>query len=185
MGAAHRLGDRRPWIARGEPGSIDDTMIHFNCAPVRVGDELYIYYSAGNSPHASWDVKWSSGEAKKVLEGKRHAFQHVGLATCRPDGFVSLDAPSAGGEFVTKPFTWDGNQLHLNIDASAGEAVVTLLDERGKALRGVAPSGPITGDHIDVTVEFERLEPALIGGRRIALRIRMRRAKLYSYWLST
>lgn len=41
----------------------------------------------------------------------------------RLDGFVSLHAPLVGGEMVTKPITFTGNTLFLNVSTSAAGSV--------------------------------------------------------------
>ena len=176
-----RLGDRQPWIGRGEPGSVDDAMIHFNCAPVRVGDELFVYYSAGNLPHPTIDLRWMTEQAKRVLAGERHATQHVGLTTCRPDGFISLDAPGSGGRLRTRPFEWQGERLLLNVDATGGEAAVRVLDEAGRTIKSMDKPGVLSGDHIDGQVNIDGLDPVALNGRKVCLEIKLKSAKLYSY----
>lgn len=78
--------------------------------------------------------------------------------TLRLDGFVSVNAPLAGDEFVTKPFTFSGGKLEINYSTSAaGQMRVELQDADGKALPGFALDDcePIYGDHIARIVKWK------------------------------
>ncbi len=53
----------------------------------------------------------------------------------RMDGFVSMQAPLAGGEVVTRPLRFDGNRLRLNYSTSGSGGIwVELQDADGKPL---------------------------------------------------
>jgi len=55
----------------------------------------------------------------------------------RKDGFVSIRAPLAGGEFVTKPLIFAGNRLHINFATSAaGNIRVEIQDADGTPIPG-------------------------------------------------
>src|SRR5690606_9233877 len=43
--------------------------------------------------------------------------------TLRTDGFVSLTAPPSGGQLITNPLQFTGNQLQLNFSSSAAGEV--------------------------------------------------------------
>ena len=43
--------------------------------------------------------------------------------TLRIDGFVSLQAPLSGGEFVTRPILFEGKELVMNYSTSAAGSV--------------------------------------------------------------
>jgi len=78
----------------------------------------------------------------------------------RLDGFVSADTPyDKEGTIVTKPLTFDGSSLVLNIDTQAtGYAQVGFLDEHGKPIEGFSVDDCvyINGDFIDAEVEWIR-----------------------------
>jgi hypothetical protein len=58
-------------------------------------------------------------------------------ATLRPDGFISVSAPFEGGEFTTKPFLLEGEELELNYSSSvAGSIRVEVQDEQGRTIPG-------------------------------------------------
>ncbi len=112
-------------------------------------------------------------------------FVGVGVATWRRDGFVSLHAGSQGGELLTRAFTPTSPELHLNIDASEGEATVQACDYQGRPLKGWKigqPSEVIRGDQLDTVVRWAESDFDQIVGRVTALRIKMRNADLYSFW---
>src|SRR5262249_12348883 len=70
--------------------------------------------------------------------------------TLRLDGFVSLQAPLAGGEVVTKPLRFTGNRLLLNFSTSAAGSIrVELQDADGKPSPRLRLAGClyVLGDH--------------------------------------
>src|SRR5262249_44190257 len=76
--------------------------------------------------------------------------------TLRTDGFVSVNAPYDGGEFLTKPLKFSGRALEINYATSAAGGIrVEIQDEMGNPLPGFARAGcpEIFGD------ENERLGP--------------------------
>ena len=94
--------------------------------PVRVGNELYLYYRGLANRHKPYD-------------GKDDAFRQgggLGLATLRVDGFASLDASYDGGRVTTKPFRTQGRRLHVNAKADSGRLRVEVLDNSGHAFSG-------------------------------------------------
>ena len=115
-----RLEERVPVIPTGGPGRFDEGMILAVAnAPVFVGDEMWVYYSAFNTGHGA------------TMPPKRAT---IGLATWRRDGFVSLDAYPTGGEVETVPLDTAGGALFVNADASAGSLRVEVLDGSGEVI---------------------------------------------------
>jgi hypothetical protein len=103
--------------------------------------------------------------------------------TLRTDGFISLHAGYAGGTMTTKPFTFGGAELSLNVATSAGGSVlVELRDETGPLPgRSLAEADEIVGDAIDRRVTWQGDADVLAwAGRPIRLRVAMREADLYS-----
>jgi len=104
--------------------------------------------------------------------------------TLRIDGFVSLFAPLAGGEMVTRPLVFSGDRLSLNISTSAaGSARVEIQDLQGRPLDGYALDDcwEIIGDTLDYTVRWKR-GPAVgaLAGKPVRLRLVLKDADLYS-----
>lgn len=104
--------------------------------------------------------------------------------TLRLDGFVSVNAPLAGGEFTTRPFKFAGNQLEINYSTSAaGEIHVELQDETGTPLPGFALEDcePIWGDHIARVVTWSGTDDVrALAGKAVRLRFIMSDADLFS-----
>ena len=128
------------------------------------GDEVRMYYS--------------NTSGKDVMGG-------VGLATWRRDGFVSLHGGSSGGELLTRAFLPTGPELHLNIDASQGEASVRVCDFQGRPLKDykvTQPSQSIRGNHLNTVVRWNESDLNQRVGKATTLRITLKNADLYSYW---
>ncbi len=84
---------------------------------------------------------------------------HLERMTLRMDGFVSINADYAGGEFITKPLIFQGDNLHLNFATSAaGSLRLEIQDAQGNPLPGFAleESPVILGDKIEQTVSWKR-----------------------------
>ncbi|HRX78646.1 MAG TPA: hypothetical protein P5307_06260 [Pirellulaceae bacterium] len=102
----------------------------------------------------------------------------------RIDGFVSVNAPLASSEFVTKLLKFNGNELEINYSTSAaGKIVVEVQDAHGTAIPGftLADCAPIYGDHIARVVKWnDSTDLGELAGKPIRLRFEMSDADLYS-----
>ena len=103
-----------PLIERGGEGSWDELMITTAVPPIRVGDEVYIYYG-GSASHHDW-IFMGKNQGLDTPEGEEgYIARHgMGLARIRADGFVSLDAGLREGAICTKPFFSRGAKLIVN-----------------------------------------------------------------------
>ena len=105
--------------------------------------------------------------------------------TLRLDGFVSINAPLSGGELLTKPMVFGGDELQLNFSsAAAGGILVELLDEDGNPIPGYsqADSDPIFGDTICRIARWRGsadLTPLI--GKVVQVRFILADADLYSF----
>lgn len=116
--------------------------------------------------------------------GKANAIRRYAI---RIDGFVSLHAPLAGGELTTRPFTFAGNRLVLNISTSAGGgASVELQSPDGRPLDGFGLDDctEIIGDNLAFPVRW-RGDLGALAGRTVRLRFVVKDADLYSYRFTT
>ena len=106
----------------------------------------------------------------------------------RLDGFVSLDADYAGGEFTTPLVRFKGNALVLNVDTSAGGCVwVEILDENDTPIPGFTESQcrPISGNSVRMPVSWtDKADLGTLAGKPVRLRFRMRDCKLYAFQFS-
>jgi len=102
----------------------------------------------------------------------------------RPWGFVSVHANHAGGEMLTKPFTFSGNQLHLNFSTSAaGSISVGLCDQQGQELPGLSSEDmePFYGDALDAIVQWkDRTDLTELEGQPVCLRFHLKDADVFS-----
>jgi len=104
--------------------------------------------------------------------------------TLRMDGFVSVNAPFAGGEMRTRPIRFSGSDLMLNFStAAAGGIRVEVQDEEGKPLPGytLEDCELLVGDSIERAVKWKRgNDPRALAGRAVRLRFVMKDADIYS-----
>jgi hypothetical protein len=104
--------------------------------------------------------------------------------TLRLDGFVSANAPLKGGELVTRPFTFEGQTLSLNVGTSvAGSTRVEIQGADGKALKGYSlrDCDEIYGDFLDRTVTWKgSADVGRLAGKPVRLRFALSDADLYS-----
>lgn len=113
------------------------------------------------------------------------ATPRIRRGTLRVDGFASVNAPFAGGEFVTKPLTFTGRKLVLNCSTSAvGSVRVELQDAGGQPLDGLKleDCGEIYGDETARAVAWKSApDLGRLAGRPVRLRITLKDADLFSF----
>jgi hypothetical protein len=102
----------------------------------------------------------------------------------RMDGFVSVHAPYAGGEFVTRPLIFEGKNLVINYSTSAAGSVrVEVIGSNGEAVSGLSLDDcpEIYGDEIEKVVEWESVSDlSQLAGQTVRLRFALKDADLYS-----
>lgn len=99
----------------------------------------------------------------------------------RMDGFVSARAGAEGGELVTKPLTFTGATLSLNI-ASKGATRVEVQDAKGRPRPGFALEDctPITGDSVAQSVSWKGGDLGALAGQPVRLRFVLKDADLFA-----
>ena len=104
--------------------------------------------------------------------------------TLRMDGFVSVNAPCAGGEMMTRPLVFQGKELVLNYETSAvGSVQVEIQNQAGAPLPGfaLADCPEIYGDAIEEVVKWQGgSDVSSLAGQAVRLRFLMKDADLYS-----
>ena len=177
-----RLGDRQPFIPLGEPGAWDDSMLFTANAPVRIGNELWIYYGGSTMCHGYRPGSRSPEELE--AQGKACA---IGLAKLRLDGFVSVDAGDEGGSLLTKALVFEGTRLEVNAKADQGELRIELLDaETLQPIPGFLNEefDPFQDDCVAAQVQTRwRCAPSLssLAGRPVRLKFQLRNGSLYAF----
>lgn len=104
--------------------------------------------------------------------------------TLRLDGFVSVNAPLAGGEMLTRPVRFSGAALRLNFSSSAAGGIrVEFQDETGRPIPGytLADSQPIYGDAIERKVTWKNgADVTALQGSPVRLRFLLQDADLFA-----
>jgi hypothetical protein len=127
------------------------------------------------------------GAEKMMLFVARHYMQeswHIERLLLRTDGFASITAPWAGGEMITKPFSFEGNELEINYRTSApGFVRVEIQDAGGTPIPGYTLNEcpEIVGDEIERIVRWEgSAGVGGLAGRSVRLRFVMKDADLFA-----
>jgi hypothetical protein len=146
--------DRENWTQRGN-------MIAWGIVPT-APDEISIYWT----------------------EHYCHPTDRLRRGTLRLDGFVSVNAGYAGGELITHPLLFSGDELVLNYATSAAGSVrVELQDAAGQPIPGytLAESPEIYGDEIEAAVDWQGgASVAALQGQPVRLRMVLHDADVYS-----
>lgn len=126
-----------------------------------VGDELWFYVSGRSGA--------PRGSAKPGT-------CTTGLATLRRDGFASMDGP---GALTTRPLTFKGSHLFVNLTAPEAARVELLVD--GKP---VLSSKSLKGDGTKLPVTFDGGDLSGFAGKPVQFRFTLEKGSLYSFWVS-
>ncbi len=193
-----RMGNWAPFMALGPEGRFDSRSVWVLPNPVRMGDELWIYYCGTNRDHNDVIDPVSRGTfpldpnnvvlddlvidpeyGGKVLSG-------IGRAVLRLDGFVSADTDHRGGQLTTPLLTFNGKRLELNVDTSGGGLVeVELLDQQGHPIPGFTREDvlPVNGNSVRMPVRWKgaNSDVSQLAGKPIKVRFLMRECKLYAF----
>lgn len=114
--------------------------------------------------------------------GKSQNFRRYSI---RVDGFVSVQAPLRGGEFVTKPLLFEGEKLEINYSTSAAGGIwVELQAANGKPLAGYtqAECHEVFGDEIQRTVVWKSTDKLKqLASTPVRLRFILKDADLFSF----
>lgn len=136
-----------------------------------VGDQLFFYHGA-----TGWD-----------RESKTYDPNYTGLAVLRRDGFTSLDADENGGVLTTRPVTFTGSHLFVNLDAPKGKLAVEILGENGAVLAPFTRTDCRTasGDSTRREIKWDSAPDlsALIG-TPVRFRFHLKNGSLYAFWVS-
>ena len=163
----HRCSDRSPVIPLG-PHAYDAGSIFGLCnAPVIVGDEMWMYYTASTTPHGG-------------LAPEKE--QSIARAAWRIDGLASLQAKDKPGTTETHDFVPEGSKLTVNADVKSGSLAVAVLDADGQVISGYEKETSMIEkrDSVKLAIRWKDAE-ALPAGKPIRLRFHLLNGDLYSY----
>lgn len=109
---------------------------------------------------------------------------HMRRYEIRLDGFASVRAPYTGGEMITKPLIFSGNQLDLNFATSAAGGIrVEIQDADGKPIPGftLADSQELIGNEISRAASWKgSKDVSKLAGKPVRLKFVMKDADLYA-----
>ncbi len=153
---------------------------------VRPGQDFRNWTSRSNYP-ACGVVR--TGESEMSMFVERHYGQstaHLERFTMRLDGFASLRGGYAGGEMVSRPFTFAGKALHLNFaTGAAGSIALEIQDADGKPLPGFSKEEflPTAGDEIDGVIAWKiGADVSSLAGKPVRLHWVLKDADVFSFW---
>ena len=137
-------------------------------------DKLYFYYGG-----------WSG--ISPTLGGDMYAGASTGLAVLRRDGFASMEASASGGVLTTRPLTFKGKYLFVNLDALQGELRVELVGSDGRSIAPFAVGNcvPLYADDTCQQVKWKTgARLSALAGQPVRVRFHLRSAQLYAFWVS-
>jgi len=145
-----------------------------SCAsgPIIVGDKLYFYFSGHAKPREGddWDLDASTG-----------------LAILRRDGFASMSSGNNIETLTTRPVTFKGKHLFVNVNCPKGELRVEVLDKDGEVIEPftLANCGPVSSDKTLVQVNWKgKSDLAELSGKPVRIKFYLENGSLYSFWVS-
>jgi len=151
---------------------------------IRPGIGLQNWVSRSNYP--ALNIVQTSPTEMSIYVNQDYAqpTAHLHRYTLRIDGFISVNASYSGGEMITKPFTFKGNSLMLNMSTSAaGFIKVEIQDIYGNKIKGyeLESSKELIGNEIEKTVIWKgKPDLSKLNGKPIKLRIVIKDADLFS-----
>ena len=135
---------------------------------------------------AAWGMLQTSPEEISMYYSE-HYYQptaRMRRRTLRTDGFVSINAKYQGGELLTKPLSFEGQELVINYSTSAvGSVQVEIQHAAGGPIKGfaVAQCPEIFGDEIEYVVAWEGgSDLGKLAGTPVRLRFVLKDTDLYS-----
>ena len=140
----HRAGNREPILKCGELGSFDSGSVYPGHTPLKVGDEIWLYYTGGNELH---------GEETRHGEKPRAG---ISLAKIKKDRLVCLKTEGKG-VLTTVPLRINPKTLRINADARAGSVRLEIMDPWGRVLSGYSKDDcvPFSGNDIDYQIKWK------------------------------
>ena len=188
-----RLGNREEFIP---PSRIDNGLVGvfdrgqiFAPEPIRMGDELWFYYTGYKSrrPLHSLNLDSSIRDPDSLTPEEKadvkDGWAAICLGTLRLDGFVSLDAADSG-YVQTKPMKVAGEIPYLNVAAAKGKVQVEVLDEAGKIISGFSREActVIDTDGVRQQISWQGgSEFEYLVGRTVMFKIYLENAQLYAF----
>lgn len=162
-----RCSDRSPVIPLG-PHAYDAGSIFGLCnAPVIIGDEMWMYYTAVTTPHGG-------------LPPEKQ--QSIARASWRIDGLASLQAGEKVGTIETHNIIPEGRHLAVNADVSHGLLKIEVLGADSNTIKGYEKESSAieAKDSVKLAIRWGDVTE-LPAGVPVRLRFHLQNGHLFSY----
>jgi len=152
-----------------------------------IGDEHWV----SRTNYAGLGVVPTGPAEMSLFVNRRYAqpAAYLERMTLRTDGFASLHAGYGGGETITRPVIFEGDELEINYATSAaGSVKFEVQDESGKPIPEFAldRADEVLGDEIERVVTWNgSSDVAALAGRPIRLRVLLKDADVFSLKFGT
>ena len=101
--------NRDTFVPLGEPGQFDCFIVSVAPGFVAVDDDtLALYYRSGDGPHGG----------SKPIELGYQPRSRVSRVTFKRDRIIGIEAGAERGQFITRPLTFSGSQLQVNLETA-------------------------------------------------------------------
>ena len=179
--------DRTPFLASSRrTGDWNRAYLHACGGVCLVVEERIFFYFAGFSglsPRLGPTETGTSGLSRRVM----YAGASTGLATLRRDGFARMEAGAGGGSLTTRPVTFSGDRLFVNLKAPRGELRVSVLDAEGRPVAGLRAQecAALSRDSSRAQVTWSSgVDLSGLAGRPCRLRFHLQSGQLFSFWVT-
>lgn len=173
---------RDPYVATGLQEGLDLRLVSMGTGMVRRGTELFQYFVGLPYTHGVPTAWENDLELRAAWLGRDRG--GIYRAVQRVDGFVAREAKHEPGVLTTKPLTFAGNRLRLNIHtAGSGRAQVALLHADGSPIAGFGAEDceVINADAIDYEVRWSGgADVSALAGQALRVQFSLRNARLYA-----
>lgn len=144
-----------------------------------VGDQLWFYYIG---------FQGNPKKTDKVYEKNgMHYNGSTGIAVLRRDGFMSLKSGSNGGYVITRPVTFTGSHLFVNVDCPDGELTAEILNMDGQPIKGFSAKDckVVKTDKTIVPIKWkEKDDLSSLKNKTVRFKFYVTNGDLYSFWVS-
>jgi hypothetical protein len=143
-----------------------------------MGDELWFYYIGFRGDKARLEGGLNNG---------MYANASTGIAKLRRDGFASMEAGAMERNLCTRPVTFKGKRLFVNVEASGGELTAAITDVNFRPIAPFTSANciPVRADSTRHEVRWQGADDlAAASNRPVCICFNLKRGKLYSFWVS-
>jgi len=148
-----------------------------------VDDKLYFYYTAFQGDES----KAHPVDDQLDYWSGMYANASTGVAVLRRDGFASMNAGEEEGIIFTRPLTFSGKYLFVNVESARGRFRAEICGHDGRPLAGFNCEDcmSLSADSTRQIVAWKNGESVeSLAGRPVRFKFYLTNAKLYSFWVS-